>query len=100
MRQMTLFDVEIDTKNQKKQSDRQLIGEPKQAKMTPCVFCGVLPKVWKHETPTHGIYTNARCPECGWGCSTPYGNIEEHWNGLNTLEWRLKEKNGKGKANI
>lgn len=100
MRQMTLFDVEIDTKNQIKQSDRQLIGEPKQAKMTPCVFCAVIPKVWKHETPTHGIYTNARCPECGWGCSTPYGNIEEHWNGLNTLEWRLKEKNGKGKANI
>lgn len=89
MKQMTLWEVENDTKNEKHNQDPAQIGSAKLEKMTPCIICGVMPKVWKHTLPTHNIYTNAKCPVCGWHVSTPY-DITEHWNKLNTESFRLK----------
>lgn len=94
MKQMTLFEVMNDTKTQKNNSDPAPIGITEVEKMTPCVFCNVLPLV-RHRIVEHHGYNFAKCPVCGWSCGTPY-NIVEQWNKLNTLDFRLREKNGKG----
>lgn len=94
MKQMTLFEVMNDTETQKNNSDPAPIGITEVEKMTPCVFCNVLPIV-RHRIVEHHGYTLAKCPVCGWSCGTPY-EIADQWNKLNTLDWRLREKNGKG----
>ena len=95
MKQMTLWEVENDTKNENHNSDPAQIGSTDLEKMTPCVFCGVKPIIRHRIVEYHG-YDYAKCPICGWGCGTHY-DIAEHWNKYNTMEWRLNEKNGKGK---
>lgn len=94
MKQMTLFEVMNDTEKQKNNSDPAPIGVKEVEKMTPCVMCNVLPLV-RHRIVEHHGYKFAKCPVCGWSCGTHY-NIVEHWNKLNTLDWRLREKNRKG----
>lgn len=94
MKQMTLFEVMNDTEPKKNNSDPAPIGVTEVEKMTPCVFCHVLPLV-RHKIVEHHGYTVAKCPVCGWQCGTPY-DITEHWNKLNTLNFRLSEKSGKG----
>lgn len=88
MKQMTLWDVESDTKYKKNNSDLTPIGEDLNEEMKPCVFCGVMPRVWKHKLPTHSTYTNAKCPVCGYHCATPY-DIADHWNKLQG--WRARD---------
>ena len=94
MKQMTLFEVMNDTKPQEHNSDPVDEGITELQKMTPCVFCNVIPIV-RHRIVEHHGYNVAKCPVCGWQCGTPY-DITEHWNKLNTLNFRLSEKSGKG----